>query len=70
MTYEMKNKLKAGAISILMALLFCGGILFSGADWDFPGFPWGVLIGAFCWGALAILATACNFTEAGRISDR
>jgi hypothetical protein len=54
MIYSQKNRLKAGALSCWMASLFAGGILLGGSE--FVGFPWGPVVGALCFVALAITA--------------
>ena len=47
-------KFKAWLLSGLMALLFTGGILFSGSDIIFP-IPWGQLIGVILLVVLLII---------------
>ena len=56
MTYEQRNKLRAWWLSLWMACLFSGGILFGGAEWTWPGIPWGPVIGAACFVALGLTA--------------
>jgi hypothetical protein len=51
---KFKTMLIEWCLSVLMALLFSGGILLGGAE--FVGFPWGPLIGAACFGILGLIA--------------
>jgi hypothetical protein len=54
MTYTMRNKIRSWWLSIWCAILFSGGILFGGAEWKWPGIPWGPVIGVGCFAALGI----------------
>ena len=54
MTLSMRKKLAASAISCVMAMLFCGGLLLGGSE--FVGFPWGPLAGAGCWVMLGLMS--------------
>ena len=56
MTENMRKHLKALALSIVLVLLFSGGVLLSGSN--FMGFPWGPLAGAGCWVALGLVVLA------------
>jgi hypothetical protein len=47
MTYN-KYRLKAAAVSLFMSILFGAFVLLSGADFEYPGFPWGPVIGILC----------------------
>lgn len=59
----LKN-LKPLASRLVMALLFCGGILLGGAE--FVGFPWGPLIGSTCWVVLGLMVLRLR----GKYNDR